>query len=120
MTEFLGDPQVGDVWEQLAQIITDPSIPKDKIKLAVNDVHGIINKSVIMPKNFLTQFYQMEKDGKPTATWRRRVKISEITGNTVFFIRLDAQDKVISEPQGITKKIFLETFYLPQHQMGNE
>jgi len=118
MTEFLGDPKVGEVWQQLAQIITDESLPPDKIKLAVSNEHGVLNTSIVMAKHLFEQFFEIEKDGLKTGTYCRRVRITEIDGNNILIIRLNARSEPISVPQRMQKKIFLQTFYIPQYQMG--
>ncbi|MFC1598572.1 hypothetical protein ACFL2U_00975 [Patescibacteria group bacterium] len=121
--EALGSLQVGDVCWQLAQVVE--VIPQeegrendqDKIVLHVSDEHGVMCKTTTMPRHmFKTQFFVDQE--KPNFYFRK-VKVDGLEDTTVYYIRIDDKDNPIGSTQRIKLDLFSNTYFLPQHQMGD-
>jgi 5-hydroxyisourate hydrolase-like protein (transthyretin family) len=106
--EFATDPRAGDICVQLANILDDTD--KDKLKLAVNDEDGHIQKEWTMPRTmFNSQFHELTQQ---KGTYIKRVQIVEIDNGMVKIVRLDAMGNKTATHQSVNIKIFRKTYIL--------
>jgi len=106
--EFASDPRAGDICVQLAHILDNTD--KDKLKLAVNDEDGRIQKKWTMPLTlFDSQFHELAHE---PGTYVKRVQIIEIDNSMVKIVRLDAKGNKTSTHQSVSMKIFRKTYIL--------
>ncbi|MBN1325766.1 hypothetical protein JW977_02180 [Candidatus Falkowbacteria bacterium] len=113
-SEHLSAPIVNDIYYQYANIKEDKGI---EVILWVSDEDGLLSKEQIWKKHlFNEQFYPM--DGNKDL-FCCQVQIVLIEGDRIYFYFLDKQlePKEKLGEKNLTKKQFLERFFMPQHKM---
>ncbi|HDQ22556.1 MAG TPA: hypothetical protein ENN28_01130 [Candidatus Uhrbacteria bacterium] len=108
--KMLGDVRKNEKFFQLA-IISQDELENGKIVLMVNDDNGQLNNRIVMDwREFQKEFYSHPKT---EGYYLRQVMVEEISGNQIFYVRLDAKDRPCSSTRIVQKEIFLKTYLFP-------